>query len=111
MRNSCKTTTFSLIIIINEALDYSILVMRYVRHRTVLLYIPFCRVCTLIGDTPWFLSSSSLGGSSLAILTSTAGALCCTGATALLLEGQIPIHLIKLVERWRSVEVFRYLHT
>jgi hypothetical protein len=40
----------------------------------------------------------------------TAGALRCTGATALL-EGQVPIHLIKLVGRWRSDEVFRYLHT
>merc|ERR1712008_41555 len=38
------------------------------------------------------------------------GALRCTGATALL-EGAIPTSLIKLLGRWRSDEVFRYLHT
>ena len=37
-------------------------------------------------------------------------ALRCTGATALL-EGNIPTGLIKLLGRWRSDEVFRYLHT
>ena len=37
-------------------------------------------------------------------------ALRCTGATALL-EGDIPTGLIKLLGRWRSDEVFRYLHT
>jgi hypothetical protein len=40
----------------------------------------------------------------------TVGALRCTGATALL-EGHIPTSLIKLLGRWRSDEVFRYLHT
>ena len=40
----------------------------------------------------------------------TVGALRCTGATALL-EGRIPTSLIKLLGRWRSDEVFRYLHT
>ena len=40
----------------------------------------------------------------------TIGALRCTGATALL-EGNIPTSLIKLLGRWRSDEVFRYLHT
>ena len=38
------------------------------------------------------------------------GALRCTGATALL-EGHIPTGMIKLLGRWRSEEVFRYLHT
>lgn len=38
------------------------------------------------------------------------GALRCTGATALL-EGNVPVSLIKLLGRWRSDEVFRYLHT
>ncbi len=32
------------------------------------------------------------------------------GATALL-QGKVPIGLIKLVSHWRSDEVFRYLHT
>ena len=40
----------------------------------------------------------------------TIGALRCTGATALL-EGGVPTDLIKLLGRWRSDEVFRYLHT
>jgi hypothetical protein len=40
----------------------------------------------------------------------TIGALRCTGATALL-EGNVPVSLIKLLGRWRSDEVFRYLHT
>ena len=40
----------------------------------------------------------------------TAGALRCTGASALL-EGKTPVELIKLLGRWRSDEVFRYLHT
>ena len=40
----------------------------------------------------------------------TIGALRCTGAT-ILLEGGIPTDLIKLLGRWRSDEVFRYLHT
>jgi hypothetical protein len=35
----------------------------------------------------------------------TAGALCCSSATALL-EGQVPIHLIKLNGRWRSDKLF-----
>lgn len=39
----------------------------------------------------------------------TVGALRCTGATALL-NSQVPPDLIKLVGRWRSDEVFRYLH-
>lgn len=39
----------------------------------------------------------------------TAGALRCTGATALL-NSQQPPELIKLLGRWRSDEVFRYLH-
>lgn len=43
-------------------------------------------------------------------VATTAGALRCTGATALL-QGKVPIELIKLVGRWRSDEVFRYLHT
>lgn len=33
-----------------------------------------------------------------------------TAATALL-SGRVPIHLIKLLGRWRSDEVFRYFHT
>jgi len=37
-------------------------------------------------------------------------ALRCLGATALM-EGNIPPGLIKLLGRWRSDEVFRYLHT
>jgi hypothetical protein len=40
----------------------------------------------------------------------SASALCCTGATALL-QGKVPLELIKLVGRWHSDEVFRYLHT
>ena len=40
----------------------------------------------------------------------TIGALRCTGATALL-EGGVPLELIRLMGRWRSDEVFRYLHT
>ena len=40
----------------------------------------------------------------------TIGALRCTGAT-ILLEGGIPTDLIRLLGRWRSDEVFRYLHT
>lgn len=40
----------------------------------------------------------------------TIGALRCTGAT-LLLEGGIAKELIQLLGRWRSDEVFRYLHT
>ena len=40
----------------------------------------------------------------------TIGALRCTGAT-ILLEGGIPADLIKLLGRWQSDEVFRYLHT
>jgi hypothetical protein len=51
--------------------------------------------------------ASSLLGLNVATL---AGALRCTGATALL-QGKVPIELIKLVGRWRSDEVFRYLHT
>ncbi len=43
-------------------------------------------------------------------VTTTAGALRCTGATALL-QAKVPVDLIKLVGRWRSDEVFRYLHT
>jgi hypothetical protein len=39
----------------------------------------------------------------------TAGALRCTGATALLKSGISP-EFIKLIGRWRSDEVFRYLH-
>jgi hypothetical protein len=39
----------------------------------------------------------------------TVGALRCTGATAAL-EGDVPVSLIKLLGRWRSDEVFRYLH-
>lgn len=39
----------------------------------------------------------------------TAGALRCTGATALL-NAHTPIHLIKLLGRWRSDEAFRYMH-
>lgn len=39
----------------------------------------------------------------------TAGALRCTGATALLNSRQPP-DIIKLLGRWRSDEVFRYLH-
>jgi hypothetical protein len=37
------------------------------------------------------------------------GALRCTGATALF-KGKVPIHLIKLIGRWRSNKVFCYLH-
>lgn len=40
----------------------------------------------------------------------TAGALRCTGASALL-NAQVPKELIQLLGRWRSDEVFRYLHT
>lgn len=40
----------------------------------------------------------------------TVGALRCTGASALLNAG-VPKELIQLVGRWRSDEVFRYLHT
>ena len=40
----------------------------------------------------------------------TVGALRCTGATAAL-EGEVPVDVIKLIGRWRSDEVFRYLHT
>jgi hypothetical protein len=40
----------------------------------------------------------------------TVGALRCMGATAAL-EGDIPIPFIKLLGRWRSDEVFHYLHT
>ena len=40
----------------------------------------------------------------------TIGALRCTGATALL-EGKVSSDLIKLLGRWRSDEVFRYMHT
>jgi hypothetical protein len=40
----------------------------------------------------------------------TVGALRCTGATAAL-EGDIPVAFIKLLGRWRSDEVFWYLHT
>jgi hypothetical protein len=40
----------------------------------------------------------------------TIGALRATGATALL-QGKVPLEMIKLVGRWRSDEVFRYLHT
>jgi hypothetical protein len=40
----------------------------------------------------------------------TIGALRCTGATAML-NSKFPIELIKLIGRWRSDEVFRYLHT
>jgi hypothetical protein len=42
-------------------------------------------------------------------VSTTAGALRCTGATALL-QGKVPLELIKLVGRWRSDEVFKYLH-
>ena len=42
--------------------------------------------------------------------TVSARALRTTGATALL-QGHVPISLIQLVGRWRSDEVFRYLHT
>ena len=42
--------------------------------------------------------------------TLSARALRATGATALL-QGRVPIALIQLVGRWRSDEVFRYLHT
>jgi hypothetical protein len=42
-------------------------------------------------------------------VNTTAGALRCTGATALL-QGKVPLELIKLVGRWRSDEVFKYLH-
>jgi hypothetical protein len=40
----------------------------------------------------------------------TVGALRATGATALL-QGKVPLEMIKLVGRWRSDKVFRYLHT
>jgi hypothetical protein len=40
----------------------------------------------------------------------TAGALQCTNASALL-EGHTPVELIKLLGRRRSIEIFRYLHT
>ncbi len=43
-------------------------------------------------------------------VVTTAGALRCMGATALL-QGKVPLQLIKLVGRWQSDEVFRYLHT
>ena len=42
--------------------------------------------------------------------TVSARALRATGATALL-QGHVPIQLIQLLGRWRSDEVFRYLHT
>ena len=42
--------------------------------------------------------------------TISARALRSTGATALL-QGHVPIQLIQLLGRWRSDEVFRYLHT
>ena len=42
--------------------------------------------------------------------TVSARALRATGATALL-QGRVPLALIQLVGRWRSDEVFRYLHT
>mmetsp|Transcript_1284 Transcript_1284/g.2568 ORF Transcript_1284/g.2568 Transcript_1284/m.2568 type:complete len:293 (+) Transcript_1284:2544-3422(+) len=54
-----------------------------------------------------------LRGISLSVPTSqepSIGALRCTGAT-ILLEGGVPTDLIKLLGRWRSDEVFRYLHT
>ena len=41
--------------------------------------------------------------------TVSARALRATGATALL-QGHVPISLIQLLGRWRSDEVFRYLH-
>ena len=47
---------------------------------------------------------------SLPTHTVSARALRTTGATALL-QGRVPISLIQLVGRWRSDEVFRYLHT
>jgi hypothetical protein len=57
--------------------------------------------------TSWLrLASSTLGLPSLP----TAGALRTTGAQSLL-NGGIPIFMIKLIGRWRSDEVFRYLHT
>ena len=40
----------------------------------------------------------------------TVGALRTTGAQSLL-NGGVPIAMIKLIGRWRSDEVFRYLHT
>lgn len=40
----------------------------------------------------------------------TAGALRCTGASALL-NAHVPKELIQLIGRWHSDEVFRYLHT
>ena len=51
-------------------------------------------------------------GASLAGLNvrATPGALRTTGATALMISG-VPIDHIKLIGRWRSDEVFRYLHT
>jgi hypothetical protein len=39
----------------------------------------------------------------------SADALRCTGATALL-QGKVPLELIKLAGCWRSDEVFKYLH-
>lgn len=59
------------------------------------------------------LMTKYLRGISLSVSTDqvpTIGALRCTGATALL-EGGVPTDLIKLLGRWRSDEVFRYLHT
>ena len=41
--------------------------------------------------------------------TVTAGTLRAAGATALL-AAEVPVPLIKLLGRWRSDEVFRYLH-
>lgn len=43
-------------------------------------------------------------------ISPNAGALRATGATALL-QGKVSTGLIKLIGRWRSDEVFRYLHT
>jgi hypothetical protein len=40
----------------------------------------------------------------------TVGALRCTGASALM-NARKPLYLIQLLGRWRSDEVFRYLHT
>ena len=45
----------------------------------------------------------------LPIDTVSARALRATGATALL-QGHVPISFIQLIGRWRSDEVFRYLH-
>lgn len=59
------------------------------------------------------LMTKYLRGISLSVPTAqlpSIGALRCTGATALL-EGGVDTSLIKLLGRWRSDEVFRYLHT